>query len=507
MTEQILDFNESPGTEGSTLYGVTNRSNLLEILGSGIAKPREGYAKYYGDLLEEVPGHIPVSREAIAADVADLVSSEPGQFPILFAFDSSGLSVEGGTNSFPWVALRVIPVSHFRELCFRNDIELQEFLARQYENVPVDSVPCRADPGLFAGQVANLDSFREWKESLPEAGPSAERIALADKLGGAYNMLAQILPPTRDWFEWLAREISGDNPSDPIASVEAGIRHKAAGRETVVLTALIMRTLARIPAHDGFDPEAVLSSVETQISELPAKERRPALESLGVVRQAISGETDLESIEFAFEDRLFRALTLTLLRPEPTRFMSWKLLDLRSFRDAAPQAAVFVGLTVGYTATPVDRRGDQSFQSTLSTLIASLVAGSRGPARPALRVDELHGRLRITLLDEPIIQTNIDELTELLRLDLGQEPGLSMAVSLDRALELGSVRSRVVLKSGWELRQKDLDQEIELTVEGHLDVSVELDDQRFRDAVVKRETSNVNRVLTELKQVSQQTEG
>ena len=468
-------------TDSTQHYCVTNRSNLLEILSSGIAKPISGYTKYYSDLLQDVPGYVIAVKGPLGKDSQDVVSSEAGQFPVLMEVEPAVIHSIAETDG--WAAYRAVPVSAVRRFWFRSEVELQEFLEREYENVPIEREKFEVAADLFSEDQGTHNALVQWAACLPKAKEIDAKISAANKLVGAYAVLAEAMPSDAVWAAWFADELNGLLPRNPIASVEGALRQKAKGlTEVELLTSYYALEFAKVPAHHGLDPDEVLKGVESQIPTRHALKRSGYRLVIDVIKSVLSGRCEVDDQAVAALTVPDRAALMALLRSDPERLLAWTGRRQALFEEATSLAAIFVGLANGYSSLVVSIRGSRERQDTMSLLLANLIGGEETVKRPQLEVITVPGQVTVASGGQPILQRSFTLRQELLHGDLTGDLQKRIALETDRKLGLGCTTTRLVFGRGDILLRSDFSGEsLEISVPGHVAVYRDLDIDRFKN--------------------------
>ena len=257
------------GTAGATDEGdvqpivfLTNRYNLLEILAAGAITPREGYSKYYEDLLALAPGRVPLVRGPLSKALCELVmGGETDVFPVaieiapeslsgiskgmdklgalLVRAPSGELTKNASSNDATIMALapaQTIPLTAVIRAHFRSDGERREHERRSYENVPMNLVPLEVTPSLFHDGARGLsvdENIVPWLESLPAvAGGQAERFERADRIAGALTMVLSTLPGRGEHFEKAAALLNGAVHGNAPGQATPGAKRKSSKTAT-----------------------------------------------------------------------------------------------------------------------------------------------------------------------------------------------------------------------------------------------------------------------------------
>ena len=198
-SEQQLTLASAKTDQGvpipSTLYFLTNRQNLLEVLSSGLVAPADTYEKYYDDLLRLAPGRIVIGGRATGPAVAAVTdSSDPGSYPVLIevATDRVPHSAPALSDGAQWLAPEALLPVGGSVIHFRNRTELDEHRLSAYENVNHESFRYAVSANLFE-KPAEDTRLLDWLRALPpgkELGPDYRRL---DRAFGATVLLACVL--------------------------------------------------------------------------------------------------------------------------------------------------------------------------------------------------------------------------------------------------------------------------------------------------------------------------
>ena len=436
---------------GGTGYALlTNRNNLLEILSSGLVKPASLYTKYYPDLGGLYPEAVPLlARDPSSNLVERMVGGEPGAFPVLLDIDLAGMTgsaqaVLAGDYLTERVEIPpreevvcllvdgVLPATRVDAVHFRSEEELQEHVARMYENVRADAVPLQVSPKRFRGHRMNVRNMLAALNRTQQATAvlQPDQMARADALGGALLVVAALADrDVRLPLEALRRPLELlHTPTDLPALLEKLDEYPAVDRRIVAAAAAMLtdqeppelealaaqlssgdgnpqhqkdlgadllamvaaRTLATMSPDDYF-AEAALESIreglEKVLASTAAGDAGTALSRyltiLETVGSVVDNSMDLEDFPAA-EVPVATGLLYFLLQSDPVRLMNRASEDRDGDPEALAVAAAFSGALYGRAMIPVGSRPDVGFEQHLDELLVRyLNRANEGLALPA----------------------------------------------------------------------------------------------------------------------------
>ncbi len=245
-----MDKNETifPGREPSEKHSspkelliATNAENLKSIITSGLIRPKEGYTKYYKDLCEFSPGHIPIFTDKIPSGILSECQEEKDIHVVIislkFSWHDLLPSINGYVNEkgepFKGPPAEdtlagviffngVIPVSAIKSAYFRSKEEKEEFLAIRYLNFDHRMTSLQLKLGLFRQQHAYLkkESIHFSCDDMEKQIPGNADYLESDARGGVISMLMQYLPPFQEAKVFIKSLVNNDS-SSAIADFQA----------------------------------------------------------------------------------------------------------------------------------------------------------------------------------------------------------------------------------------------------------------------------------------------
>lgn len=366
----------------------TNRYNLLEFLSSGLITPVAGIMKYYPDLLDLCPGRVPLVRGPLGANALRLVSDDdPSSFPVAFELKAAAasrsvpaLTSEGPANlkvgeagADAWAVGGVIPITAVAKVHFRSERELNEHLARGYENVPSEIVPMAVSPRLFDGSTGDAAAVTSWLGALPATDSGTpDAFQLADRIAGA-RALALIATPADPAFirgvaalfgakGKAATKRSAQEPFPRWLTLDALYNPEAQSAKGADLNEKLFRAcvavLQQTQRTTSWRPLEILGAVEQRVrsGKLNKKDEVELDRNVEPIRAILRNDRDFRPFKPNAGLDIAKALLMVLLRPDPTRLRAWSSADSGATETVELAAAVLAGYLVGYKRLPTSLR-------------------------------------------------------------------------------------------------------------------------------------------------------
>jgi hypothetical protein len=383
----ILTSEEVP----ASLYFVTNRFNLLEILSSRYIAPRAAYVKYYPDLLELTPGRVPLVTAPIGPSLQSVCSRDPNTFPVGIEISASKLSalkapavnragqVLNGTSSqdiIAWAPDFVIPLSWCRRVVFRSDAELREHVARKYDNVPDDALPFAVAANVFGSSESS--ELIGWLRALPASSVSdAEDFRIADRLSGARCVALATVPYAPRAANVAAMLLRTSNGTKGAKSKTKGKRNAAGDSPAPWITipknqespdskatlderlfSEAARVLMTLDKTAGWKPLELIDRIEKGVrtGSLTKRDGDQVTKSFEAIRAIVSNERDFRPFKAGSGSDVAKALLLFFMRRDPQKLIAWPLRETGAVDSVMITAAVFAGLFVGRSRLPLTLR-------------------------------------------------------------------------------------------------------------------------------------------------------
>jgi hypothetical protein len=344
---------------------LTNRFNLLHVLSAGFVPTREGFWKYYDDLLAKAPGRVVLFAGPVSPSVSAVVESAAAAFPVAVEVPrptergarSSTLTTAGGPDVVVWAPEGDWPLPARTVVHFRTEEERREFEARSFQNVRTPD-ELRVTPDLFSDGALEAGDLSSWLASLP-ARATATSPALADKtLGGvalAVEMRARSAGET-DALALIDDLVGAHDGADALAAFVSAPLPQAELEATVFRVAC--RLMVEVDPEEGYAPLSLIALLGGELQQSlgdgeAAEMVRVHLERAEAVLRA---EDEMRPLRAGHGLVSMKAVLLAVLRRDADRLF-------RTVADDAPgdvalheAAAYLVGLAQGRIRTALEFR-------------------------------------------------------------------------------------------------------------------------------------------------------
>lgn len=491
---------------------LTNRYNLLDFLSSGMIVPKGAISKYYEDLLRLSPGRIPLLRGPVDQSLVDVVTAEDETaYPVLLELDPEVVEIVSGPvlpgsasrsladpAAVSWAPVGAIPIAGVLRTHFRSQDELDEHLARDYENVPNVVAPV-VTPELFGKGAVQLEDLIGFVEGV---GPADDGLVSyldrADRVAGARLGALAGAPPDASALRELLRMMSPRTGRRPKTSVLPDFLSAAvADRKPEdldadgALFAAAVDVLARVDRSSSWRPVEILRSVESMLEEAkPSPEDAAEFElNMKPIEGVVRNERDFEPFG---EGGLVsaKALLMVLLRPDVERIIEWPTEESGASDAVQVAACALAGLLRGRKRMSLELRpgGLDDLMSRL--IVRELSAGALSDLRVAsigdASVEEGDESVWISVGGTVVLSKEKPPptLAELfMTADFEDSSVRDVAVAICRKLDWFECFSIVVRGSDCVVKVADSRDDPSFVFAGSAKVTHELDTSRFMDRI------------------------
>lgn len=428
--------------DATRLLFATNRANILPVLSSGLVRGRQAYEKYYDDLLEPAAGRIPVWCGRVPREMHDVLTGGiRGVYPVVAELSPSLLvqsdvvAIRGNGNierltkqhgsrsdDLGYLIGGPIPISAVTTLHFDNLDNLEDFKARDFDNVlPLPTMVVSED--LFDSECANgVDLLAGIGSAEPPAG-SADDFRRIDSVMGAVAMACLLTPKhPASWLSSIADTLSisktkKTQPAQEVPAVswllDAALHRtmvpgESASVDERLLSAAVSFLIEAAP-KEGWVETSVLDAIAADAMEGATPEMTAQiLKWQAVVRSIANSERDVGSLDDS-GSLVRRALLLLILRHEPDRIVRSGDTPLRPGPTVHALAGALSGLFHGYSRLSRDMKLEACEPSLLADLGAywwSNVDGISRKMTVSVRsqlCEELRGESSILVGGKPLV--------------------------------------------------------------------------------------------------------
>lgn len=368
MPEQETAPEEEPRAPVSTtstrpLFFLTNRMNLIGLLGSRLLAPRESFRKYYADLLELSPGWVPLLVGPPPAQLIERVVAERGAVaPVLVELSEDALI--GQRLDGRVVYSRAVALADVKAIHFRDEKSLREHRSRRYGNVFPHESLLQISPELFSAESdaevviaapmeapetdwSRIDRVRGAIGAAVAAADNGEAMAVAAGLLGATRLpKGAIIPP---WLSWSGLT---DEAAEPTSETDAE-------RADRLIFRAAYRVLGERDRSESWSSSEVLEAAVAEIAAAnPSVEVSAIIERhLQRVREIVNVERDFERFRNPGSPYVAAKSFLTvLLRPDLGQLLEWPVEETGIDETTRVVAAVLAGRLRGVARESVTYR-------------------------------------------------------------------------------------------------------------------------------------------------------
>jgi hypothetical protein len=380
--------------ESDGYYFLTNRRNILSIMSSGLLGPSDIFAKYKNDILTRTGGYFPLFSKGFSVDLISATTDDPDtNFPVIIELDKNklpnscvhGLSDTGqfinDVHLHDKVGLRlfdiVLNTDMIKEVHFNSQENLEDFLSRMFDNVPVDTFNCTVSPNLFNSDSALPIEFLSEVKKIENS--SIKRLAItSDKIAASIALLAENMSVESDAL--LLKSLTtypyvGENDRIDeeynflikiINSIVTGVAIDCDSGDCKLLS-IVLNKLVDINPGDGWVSGDFLDSVYSTYKELSLSDDYGIDEWHDACKSIINAEMDVTHNIFSDEKNIIkRSILFLLLRPDYEDIVHHKNSFLSPGHAVKTLGLFLAGFKVGY------ERLSNEFKTTHHTIFAPL---------------------------------------------------------------------------------------------------------------------------------------
>lgn len=332
---------------------LTNRTNLLSILGMGAITRSEQAWRYAPDSRDAAAGAIPIWRGATPRSLAPLLEKEGADSPVILEF-SDGLHEFIPTSSgAACVSSDPIPFATVTRVRFKDRKTLDDFKLKSFDDTPIIPEQLLEDSLGTSTSLAEVDFAASATPEQPSfrldkvlGGLMAVTEALTERASACrfycalVDALVQELRATGSFVDSFAPQISdarltGDSPST--------------GGDLWLLGETL-RFLDRVDPDVGLDPFAFIDQVEANLGAEGGGAGGVNLSQIltwcSFTKRLLNGDEEVRQLTDA-GSIVQRAVLLFLMRPEQQRFRKIQGSNINPGSRVYMLASVFMGYFVG----------------------------------------------------------------------------------------------------------------------------------------------------------------
>jgi hypothetical protein len=395
--------------DNESYFFPTNRRNLLSILSCGVLGPKETYAKYRSDLLDLTGGYLPLFKGGISTDVVSMVTNNVEMnYPVLVEIKKDCIPNEylkGQDRENGWFELcsYILCFEDTGTIHFMTDVQKEDFLAKSFDNVPMENYEYTVSPELFS-----IDrKFEEkWVAELPPRYDDLEKLkrkgSIADKVTASVALLAKNMQRSDDAILLRALIEFSTIPDEVVISPEYDAlvelmnatifddrrEEEMVKNENVILMQLLLEHLIHTDPSEGWNAIDVLDRIYQQyVQEVPTAHE--GIDKWYIFcKKILKNEMDIDPKVFSDEsDIVKRAIFLFLLRPEYDDIIRSESSNLRPGHVVRILAMFLSGFWVGYERLSNEFKVPSTYHSIFSNLRAHVINKEMGNTVSPITID------------------------------------------------------------------------------------------------------------------------
>lgn len=368
-----LDLNQTPHGK-ARLYFLTNRINLLTILGAGILYPAAQSWRYTSDSRDICGGNIMILEDLFPIELKNFFEADGIETPVIIEFGpilrELGISHEAIFIKGMMVFNIPIPVSLVKKIHFRTSSELDDFELRTFEDVPLPK-------HLFS--CGFIPEFCKDPLDVNLQPETLCNVRFLDKKTGAVVAIADNLFATRANFELAKYLMESVLSNTNIFFSAEGLRNIDArvfiGCGTLNQSAAdawllnnFLEILSGMHPEEGFDSNLVLEKIKQNSSSLNALEAAIIATWCNYVRKLINAEEEIRPLDDK-KSIIQRGVLLFLMRPSLERLHKSLTSNIRPGKKVYLIGSFLAGFYTGTTRSnsPLKRSPEQYFLFMEST--------------------------------------------------------------------------------------------------------------------------------------------
>lgn len=336
---------------------LTNRTNLLSILGIGAITRSEEAWRYAPDSRDVAAGAIPIWRGLTPRSLVPLLDGSGADSPVILEFSDEVRKFIPGSSGSTCVVHGPIPFAAVSRVRFKDRNTLEDFKLKAFDDTPtipdtllVDSLG--TSPGFSDAEFTALLSPEQSSARLDKV--LGGLIAITDSLAGRgascrfycalVDALAKELRATGSFVASIASQISDARLASSSATLDGDLW----------LLGETLRFLDGVDPDIGLDPVAFVDHVEARLhvetKRVGGADVSQILTWCRYTKQLLNGNEEVKQLSDA-KSIVQRAVLLFLIRPEQHRFRKIDRSNINPGSRVYLLASLFMGYFVGLQRT------------------------------------------------------------------------------------------------------------------------------------------------------------
>ena len=391
--KKISRINEVPGSEKIELTKkedrflvLTHRRNLLSIMSSGLIGPKEVYGKYREDILTQTKGLVPLFSRSISDQLIDLTTSnKDSNFPVVLELDKEllpntfafGVNSNGelinNVNKDDSLVFRlssdVLSTNMIKEVHFASEENINEFVARMFDNVPINDFSLTESPKIFKSKSSfPIEFFKSIGNHEPNNIEYISRVS--DKVAASIALLSENMERGSDLkllHSLLSFPYEGNKSrmraeyatfAELISTLVTGDETTGKLNEDYQLLSSTLQELINHSPSDGWVALDFLGKIELNYKASIKDDNDSLSKFFETCKSILDLTMDIPDGIFSDDRNIVqRAVLLFLLRPEYGDIIGKENSQLNPGSFVKKIAILITGFRVGYERISTDFKG------------------------------------------------------------------------------------------------------------------------------------------------------
>ncbi len=359
----IQSLNVKSGAEAGNWQLLTNRSNLLTMIGSGCITTQDAAWRYSDDSRAVFDGALPFWQGVMPAELRSLAGGKGVSAPVILEFFPEVQNWLPGTGTNLKLTRRTVPFSLVQSVVFKDPSTLQDFRLKQFDDLPElserlmkvgfaevqDAVP--TGPSEFGLPETSTFSFGSFDRIL---GAMISAVDVLEARPSVRSLCCGLLAVLTEQIGAATRTAGRQVPQFMHSEFQSEITDRA---EDLWLLDEVLELLAAIEPDSGFDAFRFLDQIEAAAKKADVQ-NEPTLNPKGKAavcdwasycRQILDGSKEVWPLTDASNTFIQRGVLLFILRPEQERLRKAQQSSIRPGRKVYLVAAFILGYFTGMT--------------------------------------------------------------------------------------------------------------------------------------------------------------
>lgn len=363
--EENIVSSDNKKKEINKWYAPLNRKSLVDMLAGGVLAPYNYYSRSNTELQCFSDSGILLIKSGLSQDILDSpeLVGEKG-FTVLVEIDLTGLpatklqgindngksckvTVNDSKHSVILSYPAIFPLTRIIKVHFRSESDKRNFIARSFDNVPIDKNLLSVSEELFTQDFScNIKTFI--KSFCNDDGDNNLKSSYtnSDSYVGSAALLITTLPPKSKWLEFAKEMFTSKRAVNFSGALLSKIIVNNLERELFLVAFSIMQ---KMDTREGWQSKKVLQYLHSSIdkSKLTEDEKNQLDHWLISCEEILDNKRQVSHLTDQGM-KVGRAILLLLLRPEPEEILDSVHSSLEPGMEVMSIAAMLSGARMGF---------------------------------------------------------------------------------------------------------------------------------------------------------------